>query len=98
MDEVQRRFSLMQWRYAEEDPKARAELERRIGAHPHRAVRLSVFRWPGARLSSLDEAQEVALRNVRRNGQHEYWRARNAAGRALRDLRDRAAKVAPHGD
>ncbi len=30
MDEVQRRFSLMQWRYAEEDPKALAELERRI--------------------------------------------------------------------
>ncbi len=70
----------------------------RLGAHPHRAVRLSVFRSPAARLASLDEAQEVALRNLRRNGQHEYWRARHAAGHALRDLRDRAAKVAQHGD
>ncbi len=70
----------------------------RLGAHPHRAVRLSVFRSPAARLASLDEAQEVALRNLRRNGQHEYWRARHATGSALRDLRDRAAKVAQHGD
>ncbi len=32
MDEIQRRFSAMQWLYAEQDPAALEELERRIAS------------------------------------------------------------------
>ena len=74
------------------------DTKRHLGAKPRRAVRLSVFRSPTARFSSLDEAKEVAMRNLRRNGQHEYWRARHAGGRALRGLRARAMEVARNGD
>ena len=58
-----------------------------LGARPRRATRVSVFRSQTARIHSLDEAQEVAVRNLRREGQRYYWRARHAAGRALRALR-----------
>jgi CelD/BcsL family acetyltransferase involved in cellulose biosynthesis len=61
----------------------------RLGAHPRRAVRLSVFRSQAARLASLDEAKEVAVRNLRRNGQREYWRTRHAVGRLVRGARAR---------
>jgi hypothetical protein len=60
--------------------------KRRFGAKARRATRLSVFRRETDRLHSLDEGWEVAWRNLRRNGQREYWRARHAAGRRLRGL------------
>lgn len=60
--------------------------KRRFGAKPRRATRLSVFRRQTDRLFSLDEAREVAWRNLRRSGQREYWRARQAAGRRARRL------------
>jgi len=55
-----------------------------LGAHPERATRLSVFRSQTARLHSLDEAREVAWRDLRRRGQRDYWGARHAAGRLIR--------------
>jgi CelD/BcsL family acetyltransferase involved in cellulose biosynthesis len=58
-----------------------------LGARPQRATRVSVFRSQAARVYSLGEAREVAARDVRSNGQRYYWRARHAAGRALRALR-----------
>ena len=61
-----------------------ADSKSHLGARPRRATRLSIFRSPTARLRSLDEAKEVALRNLRRNGQREYWRARHSVGRTLR--------------
>lgn len=42
MDEIQRRFSAMQWQYAEQDPAALEELERRI-ASAGRAGRTIVY-------------------------------------------------------
>ena len=65
--------------------------KRRFGAKPRRATRLSVFCRQTDRLYSLDEGWEVAWRNLRRNGQREYWRARHAAGRRLRATRTRKA-------
>jgi len=58
-----------------------------LGARPETATRLSVFRSQGARLHSLDEAREVAWRDLRRRGQRDYWRARHAAGRLIRRYR-----------
>ncbi|HTX70927.1 MAG TPA: GNAT family N-acetyltransferase [Thermoleophilia bacterium] len=58
-----------------------------LGARPERATRLSVFRSQTARLHSLDEAREVAVRDARRRGQRDYWRARHAAGRLVRRYR-----------
>ncbi len=65
-----------------------------LGAKPRRASRLSVFRAQTDRLYSLDEAWEVAWRNLKRNGQRDYWRARHAAGRRLRALAQQAPKDA----
>jgi hypothetical protein len=59
-----------------------------LGARPERAVRLSVFRSRTARLHSLHEAREVAWRDLQRRGQRDYWRARHAAGRVVRQYRD----------
>ena len=58
----------------------------RLGAVPKRATRLSIFRAQTDRLYSLDEGWEVAWRNLRRNGQRDYWRARHAAARRVRAL------------
>jgi CelD/BcsL family acetyltransferase involved in cellulose biosynthesis len=58
-----------------------------LGARPRRATRLSVFRSQTARIHSLDEAREVAWRDLRRSGQDYYWRARHLAGRAIRATR-----------
>lgn len=57
-----------------------------LGARPQKATRLSVFRSHPARLHSLTEAREVAWRNLGRRGQHDYWRARHAAGRVVRSF------------
>jgi CelD/BcsL family acetyltransferase involved in cellulose biosynthesis len=64
-----------------------------LGARPKRATRVSVFRSRAARVYSLDEAREVAARDLRRAGQRYYWQARHAAGRALR-----AARSGRHDD
>jgi len=58
----------------------------RLGAVPKRATRLSIFRAQTDRLYSLDEGWEVAWRNLRRNGQRDYWRARHAAAKRVRAL------------
>ena len=58
-----------------------------LGARPETATRLSVFRSQGARLHSLDEAREVAWRDLRRRGKRDYWRTRHAAGRLIRRYR-----------
>jgi CelD/BcsL family acetyltransferase involved in cellulose biosynthesis len=60
--------------------------KRLFGAKPRRATRLSVFRRQTGRLRSLDEGWEVAWRNLRKNGQREYWRARRTAARHARRL------------
>jgi CelD/BcsL family acetyltransferase involved in cellulose biosynthesis len=56
----------------------------RLGARPKRATRVSVFRSQQVRVYSLDEATEIAVRNVKRAGKRYYWSARHAAGRATR--------------
>jgi hypothetical protein len=77
--------------------------KRQFGAEPRRATRLSVFRRRTDRLHSLDEAWEVAWRNLRESGQRRYWRARHAAARQARRLGirsgggDQGAAAKPHG-
>jgi hypothetical protein len=68
-----------------------------LGARPETATRLSVFRSQTARLHSLSEAREVAWRNLQRRGHRDYWRARHAAGRLVRRLRDRRSGRSPKG-
>jgi len=60
------------------------DYKERLGARPERATRVSVFRTQQARMYSLDEATEIAVRNVRRAGTRYYWRTRHAAGKATR--------------
>jgi CelD/BcsL family acetyltransferase involved in cellulose biosynthesis len=56
--------------------------KRHLGARPVTATRLSVFPTQVARLWSLREAREVAVRNGRERGRRAYWGARHAARRA----------------
>lgn len=71
------------------------EHKRRFGAKPRRATRLSVFRTQSDRLYSLEESWEAAWRNLRRNGQRGYWRARHAVGRRIRALASRSTDHDP---
>jgi CelD/BcsL family acetyltransferase involved in cellulose biosynthesis len=73
-----------------------APYKERFGATLRRATALSVFPTQAARLHSLGEAREVAVRDLRREGRRMYWDARHAAGRALR--RSRRKGDAPTAD
>ncbi len=56
-----------------------------LGARPETATRLSVFRSQTARFHSLREAGEARLHGLR-SPSAQYWRARRAAGQAVRRL------------
>ena len=54
---------------ADESALGPGAAKRRFGANPRRATKLSIFRTQTDRLFSLDEAWEVARRDLRRRGQ-----------------------------
>jgi hypothetical protein len=77
-DAISRGFRALNMLWGTEEHKAR------LGATPRTATALSVFADQRSRLYSLDEAREVAWRAVKRHAERQYWRARHAAGRRLR--------------
>lgn len=54
-----------------------------LGATPHAATQLSVFRSNTARLYSLGETRDIVRRQLRERGNRAYWTARSGARRAL---------------
>ena len=62
------------------------EFKARLGAHPVRATRLSVFPTEKHRLYSLREAGDVMRRYLRTKGETTYWRSRRSVGKQARRL------------
>jgi hypothetical protein len=80
-----RRFGMM---WGAEDYK------RHLGAHAVRATRVSVFPTSLSRFWSLDEAREVAGRDIRSRTTDAYWRGRHRAGKVVRSGKREVLRIA----